>query len=234
MDNTVFNFQDTHNPVSTYFSKVGSVSGHDYMKFEKGKDSKITYMTGDEYIQHCIEDIFRSDYEATVTSAIKDYKVHEYADLMKRGVQFPPIYLDYTTGNQEGRHRALAYKEAFGADAKMPVLEIFPTKTTLTELQDYCNRKYAQSGLGKQFMLGFGLRLGFTEEEIYDFLNWELPKSEPEPITNSEQPQSDDDIDELENQIAEYYNMTVEELESLPTNRYMKLVDKYLDKLLLS
>jgi hypothetical protein len=28
--------------------------------------------------------------------------------------------------------------------------------------------------------------------------------------------------------------MTVEELESLPTNRYMKLVDKYLDKLLLS
>ena len=83
MDNTVFDFQDTHNPVSTYFSNVGSVSGHDYMKFEKGKDSKITYMTGDEYIQHCIEDIFKSDYNATVTFAIKDYKVHEYADLMK-------------------------------------------------------------------------------------------------------------------------------------------------------
>lgn len=234
MDNRVFDFQDPHSQVSTYFSNVGSVSGHDYMKFEKGKDSKITYMTGDEYIQHCIEDIFKSDYTATVTHAVKDYKVHEYADLMKRGVKFPPIYLDYTTGNQEGRHRALAYKEAFGADAKMPVLEIFPTKTTLPELQDYCDRKYAKSGLGKQFMLGFGLGLGFTEKEIYDFLHWELPKSEPAPIADEVQSQSDDDIDELESQIAEYYNMTVEEFESLPVNQYTKLVDKYIDKLLLS
>ena len=116
----------------------------------------------------------------------------------------------------------------------MPVLEIFPTKTTLTELQDYCDRKYADSDLGKQFMLGFGLGLGFTKEEIYDFLDWELPKPESESITDAKQPQSDDDIDELENRIAEYYNMTVEELESLPTNRYMKLVDRYIDKQLLS
>jgi hypothetical protein len=35
--------------------KVGNVSLKDYYKFEKGKDAIISWMTGDEYIDKCID-----------------------------------------------------------------------------------------------------------------------------------------------------------------------------------
>lgn len=231
MNTDVFDFMHREGPVSTYLKDVGSTSGHDYMKFEKGKDGRFTYMTGDEYIDRCINDLFKSTREAVVDNAITDYKVHEYAELMKRGVKFPPIYLDYVTGNQEGRHRALAFKEAFGADTKMPVFEIFPTKTNLKELQEYCQKKYGS--MGNQFMFEYGPRLGFSSDEIYNYLGWDKPEEpEPEEVEFSELSETSDE--ELMQNVAEYFNMTTDELNNLPLAEYTRLIDQYIDKKYLS
>lgn len=226
MQHPVFNTDVNESSIQTYFEQVGKVSGKDYMKYEKGKDGNVVYMTGDDYINRCINDIFQSSYESVVTRAVKPYKVHEYAEKMKQGEQFPIPYLDYVGKGQEGRHRALAYKEAFGADAKLPVLVIKPTETTLDDLYSYCKQKYENSSLVADFMLGFGLGLGFTKEEIYRYLGidyTEEPESEESEVT-------DEDEEWLED-IASYYNMTVEEFVTLPLDKYSRMVDRYFQQL---
>lgn len=210
------------------------------MKFEKGKDGRITYMTGDDYIQHCIDDVFRSSREAVVDRAVAEYKVHDYARHMLQGEKFPPVYLDYVSHQQEGRHRALAFKEAFGSSAKLPVLEIFPTKTTLPEIYDYCKRKYGS--LASSFMESVAKGLGFDDKEIYDYMGWDY---QPPPVEKSEDANNAENIEDIdiddemlddafledaEAEVAEYYGITVAELQALPLSEYTRKFDKFLEK----
>lgn len=239
-DYDVFDMMSREGPVSTYLKNVGKVSGHDYMKFEKGKDGRITYMTGDDYIQHCIDDVFRSSREAVVDRAVAEYKVHDYARHMLQGEKFPPVYLDYVSHQQEGRHRALAFKEAFGSSAKLPVLEIFSTKTTLPEIYDYCKRKYGS--LASSFMESVAKGLGFDDKEIYDYMGWDY---QPPPVEKSEDANNAENIEDIdiddemlddafledaEAEAAEYYGITVAELQALPLSEYTRKFDKFLEK----
>lgn len=167
---------DINNPgrvVKQYLptEKVGNVSAKDYMKFEKRQDAEIVYMTADEYINRCIKDIFGMSYDKVVTDAVDFDKVDKYANLMKHGTTFPIGYLNYADRQQEGRHRALAFKQAFGKDAKMPVLIINPTATysvTLDEIMDYCRRKWGE--YADHFFEGVASNIGYSDYEIDEYL----------------------------------------------------------------
>ena len=87
--------RETYGDLINPNSKVGNVTTHDYYKFEKGKDAILSYMTADEYIDKCINKVFKSNYTKTVTNAVDWDKVNEYAELMKKGTKFPTPYLDY-------------------------------------------------------------------------------------------------------------------------------------------
>lgn len=150
-------------------SKVGKVSTHDYYKFEKGKDAIINWLTADEYIDKCIRKIFRSNYNSVVTNGVNQEVVNKYAELMKNGTKFPTPYLDFTGyRGQEGRHRALAFKQAFGDDAEIPVIEIYPTHVTDDEIYDYCKQRW---GDGYQWFGYVASGLGRTEQDIENYLN---------------------------------------------------------------
>lgn len=142
-------FYSINNPdriASTWIGnrKIGDVSVHDYMKFEKGEDAEVVYMTGDEYIQHCIDDIFHSNYTSVVTNAIDFDKVNEYANEMKNRAKFPIPYLNIKARQQEGRHRALAVKEAFGEDAILPVIVIKQSQPTQEEIAEYAEVRWGK------------------------------------------------------------------------------------------
>lgn len=142
-------FYSINNPdriASTWIGnrKIGDVSVHDYMKFEKGEDAEVVYMTGDEYIQHCIDDIFHSNYTSVVTNAVDFDKVNEYANEMKNRAKFPIPYLNIKARQQEGRHRALAVKEAFGEDAVLPVIVIKQSQPTQEEIAEYAETRWGK------------------------------------------------------------------------------------------
>ena len=81
-------------------------------------------ITPDEYL-NTVDQGFT---DGGVMSGIDQEKVNRYAQKMRDGEQFPTLTLDYARGkklSQEGRHRALAAKEA-GID-NVPVLVVTPT-----------------------------------------------------------------------------------------------------------
>ena len=91
----------------------------------KGKTATIVEMSPDEYIERTYRQIFKKPSErADAFSRLAETQknVDEYTKAMQNGEQFPLPYLDYSTAQQEGRHRAFAAKAA-GID-KMPVVII--------------------------------------------------------------------------------------------------------------
>lgn len=118
----------------------------EYYRFEKGIEGKIVYMTCDEYIQHCVDDIFHSSTESVLRGIDWD-NVKKYAQMMKDGTKFKLPYLciseEYGQG-QEGRHRFLAVKEAFGKDAEAACLVCKDSKPTEDEIKDYAKKKYPE------------------------------------------------------------------------------------------
>lgn len=121
----------------------GRITMKEYYKFEKGKDIKIEYMTGNEYLQKCASDIFKNDsIERTIKSMDDPQDVDIYVEDMKKGDMFPTCQLDYVNNSQEGRHRALAFMKAFGENTKMPVMVIQKTKVTDEEIKEYAQRAY--------------------------------------------------------------------------------------------
>ena len=120
---------------------VGNVTINDYMRYEKGQDAKVEYMTARDYMQGCSE-IFGKNIDYLYKNLPEKSNVDRYAKAMLKGDKFPIPNLDYVNYGQEGRHRALAVAEAFGEDATFPVIVIKETKPTKEELRDYCNRKF--------------------------------------------------------------------------------------------
>lgn len=227
----VFNVNDPGNYVAEYTTdKVGNVSGHDYQYFEKGLDGKLTTMTCDEYIQRCVDYIFNSSYEGVVRW-VDESKVHEYANHMLQGETFPIPYLNYADKQQEGRHRAFAFKEAFGVNAEFPVLEVFPVKKPpLGIIKDYCKRKVKDDRSAVMLMPEIAGRW-YTQKEIYDYLGIEYQEEEQKPIDELEL----DDIDNLDDDIlleemADIAGVTVDELDDMDAVQFSKLVEKALNR----
>jgi len=242
----VFDINNPGNYVAEYTTeKVGKVSGHDYKYFEKGMDGRLTTMTCDEYIQHCVDDIFKSSYEGVVRW-VDEAKVHEYARHMKQGETFPIPYLNYADGQQEGRHRAFAFKEAFGANAEFPVLEVFPVeKPPLDIIKDYCIRKYGNERQAVMMMPEIAGRW-YTQKEIYKYLGLDYDEDEElsddvelDDLDNLDDLLSDiidtDDLDNLDEDIlledmADIAGISVDELDDLDAADFARLVDKALNK----
>ena len=163
-------------------------------------------------------------------------KVNKYADLMKQGTKFPTPYLDYVNLGQEGRHRALAFKQAFGEDAEMPVIELYPSNPTLDEIYEYCTQRWKN---GEQWLEYVAPNFGYTTKEVYDYLG----KEYIEPVEDEEPEQIDDeiDIDDLDNLDDEDYididefnefvkeksNGEITDVYSLPADEFMKWMTKF-------
>jgi len=82
-----------------------------YQAEKKGRQLTKETMTPDEYMSRVAKGFGRTVEEVTADTEQK--LVDEYATKMKAGTKFPILELDYTDGfNQEGRHRALAAKQA--------------------------------------------------------------------------------------------------------------------------
>ena len=91
----------------------------------KGKTATVVEMTPDEYIERTYRQIFKKPTErADAFLEVPQHRedIAKYAEAMRDGDKFPLPYLDYVAGQQEGRHRAFAAKEA-GID-KIPVVII--------------------------------------------------------------------------------------------------------------
>ena len=228
----VFDINNPGNYVAEYTTeKVGNVSGHDYKYFEKGMDGKLTTMTCDEYIQKCVDDIFNSSYEGVIRW-IDETKVHEYARHMLQGETFPIPYLNYADKQQEGRHRAFAFKEAFGANAEFPVLEVFPVKTPPLDLiKNYCVRKY---GKERQAVMMLPEIAGkwYTQKEIYNYLGIDY-EDDDEGLSDDIELDDLDDIDDdiLLSEMADIAGMDVDDLDTLDAADFAKLVSKALDRM---
>jgi hypothetical protein len=96
----------------------------DYFREQKGIESRMVDITPDQYLSTVDEGFV----DGGVMNGIDDAKVKKYADKMRNGEQFPALTLDYAKGkklSQEGRHRALAAKQA-GIDS-VPVVVVTPT-----------------------------------------------------------------------------------------------------------
>ena len=90
----------------------------DYFREQKGIESAMVEMSPDEYIS-----LVDRGFSGDVMSGVDPERVSSYAEKMRGGEKFPTLTLDYTRGkrlSQEGRHRALAAKEAGGNS--VPVL----------------------------------------------------------------------------------------------------------------
>ena len=207
-------------------TKVGKVSGHDYQKFEKGKDSKIVYMTADEYINECINNIFKSNYESTVTNAVDMNTVYKYVFDMKHGDIFPIPYLNYVNHQQEGRHRMLAFKLLNGEDAKAPVLVIFETNASEDEIKDYCKRKW---GKADPYWVDYIKRaLGLLdEEELEPDLDDEIVPDNLDNIDDLISDELDDDFDKTIEMISQKSGMSKEEIMDLDPLSLSRLLSKY-------
>ena len=96
--------------VSYYNDLIPGSKYHAYMKIAKGLSGEIVMMSPDKYISECAKKIFKVPVE-NVLRGLSDENIDEYAKKMKSGTKFYMPYLNYTTNNQEGRHRVLALKK---------------------------------------------------------------------------------------------------------------------------
>ena len=241
----VFSTTDTGSSVGDCISneRVGKVTLRDYYTYEKGRKGIIKYMTADEYIDNCIKKIFHSDYKRTVDNAVDWEKVNKYAKAMKNGEKFPLPYLDYVSKQQEGRHRALAYKQAFGDNAEFPVLEIFPTDEDMDSIADYCKRKWGNIEMWLPYVAS---GLGKSEREINDYLGIETEETvedeetfEPDDLSNIDDLLSAEDlvdeeiVDFDENDLIDFINnhskLNIKSLDDLNTMQLVKWLERYYD-----
>ena len=124
-NHTVFDETSTH---TSYYDNFLNEKDLEYMRKAKNRNGEIVMMTPDEYYKEASK-IFRrnNDRNVDVASLVRQ-RSNEYTDQyvkdMKNGDKFPLPYLNYADNSQEGLHRMLAAKRAFGPDIKYPVLVV--------------------------------------------------------------------------------------------------------------
>jgi len=103
----------------------------EYFIERKGRVAKVTYMSPDEYLHKSCE-LHRNNarkqgkdftFDEYVNGFVYPQLANKYADKMRKGEVFPMPVIDYASGDQEGRHRAVAAKK-IGIN-KIPVMEVF-------------------------------------------------------------------------------------------------------------
>lgn len=100
---------------------TGTSAYDDYLNGEK-HGGRIAEMSPAEYLQRCAYQVFEDATIESTLAAIDESNVKKYADMMKNGTKFDMPYLNFMSGQQEGRHRAAAAMQA-GID-KIPVLVV--------------------------------------------------------------------------------------------------------------
>lgn len=109
---------------TSYYDNFLNEKDLEYMRKAKNRDGAIVMMTPDEYYEGAVE-IFQHRYNASeLVKQRSDKYTDQYVEDMKNGAKFPLPYLNYADPGQEGLHRMLAAKRAFGADVKYPVLVV--------------------------------------------------------------------------------------------------------------
>ena len=93
----------------------------DYLNGEK-MGGRIAEMSPKEYLQRCAYQIFDSATIESTIAALDENNVKKYAEQMKSGTKFDMPYLNFMSGQQEGRHRAAAAMQA--GIKKIPVLVV--------------------------------------------------------------------------------------------------------------
>lgn len=176
-------------------TKVGKVSGQEYKKFDKKRDSEIIYMTADEYIKRC-SDVFGVSVKDTINSARNPKNIDLYAEKMLSGEKFPVCYIDYVYRQQEGRHRALAFKKAFGENAKMPVLVITEAEASMQEIYDYCVKRFGEK-FADSYFGDYAYRFGYNDKQIDKFLG--IDSEDVNSTEEVEEPETEIELDDLDN-----------------------------------
>lgn len=112
----------TSNDYEGFTTKTTGTSYYDdYLNGEKN-GGHIAEMSPKEYLQRCAYQIFDSATIESTIAALDDKNVKKYAEQMKSGTKFDMPYLNFASGQQEGRHRAAAAMQ-LGID-KIPVLVV--------------------------------------------------------------------------------------------------------------
>ena len=172
-NHSVFDETSTH---TSYYDNFLNEKDLEYMRKSKNLDGKIVMMTPDEYYAEASK-IFqkRSDRNTDVTSLVKQRSnkyTDKYVNDMLNGDKFPLCYLNYADLGQEGLHRMLAAKRAFGKDVKYPVLVITP----------YDEDRWAEMQLYKEIR-DFEY---YTLDKIVEDLPGEIAWNHPYPPSNEE------------------------------------------------
>ena len=100
---------------------TGTSAYDDYINGERN-GGRIAEMSPAEYLKRCAYQVFEDATIESTLAAIDESNVKKYADMMKNGTKFDMPYLNFMSGQQEGRHRAAAAMQA-GID-KIPVLVV--------------------------------------------------------------------------------------------------------------
>lgn len=86
-----------------------------YYKDRKGMTAEVQWMTPDQYFD-LLPKVFGYQYtHDAIKTSTDPKKVEKYATLMRQGVKFPMLWIEWWNakeGQQEGRHRALAAEKA--------------------------------------------------------------------------------------------------------------------------
>lgn len=115
-----------------------------YKKSIKSGEAYIAEMSPDEYLDRCKFQIYKNGTDDSLYRNVDKNLAKKYAHQMKDGVKFEMPYLDYEDVSQEGRHRAIAAKEA--GIKKMPVLIIGDSTSIKHNTQRYTRPdKYSQN-----------------------------------------------------------------------------------------
>ena len=95
-------------------------------KVYQKQEAFVDFMTKDAYIHECA--VMQRTSDAQQLTFIDKNKVQEYMSAMESGAKFNMGYLNYFTGQQEGRHRVVAAAEL--GQIKIPVLIIEKKQTS--------------------------------------------------------------------------------------------------------
>lgn len=133
-----------------------------YLRDQKNLESRIQFMTPQEYYEACATKIFRnSSVESLKMQRKGDPDSIEYlTKALESGRKFHLPYLNYATGGQEGLHRMMVLAEKYGwNDADFPVLVV----------------DYADDDLEKIRIAKKALNIAIRESLTYSYVKSRLP-----------------------------------------------------------
>lgn len=109
---------------TSYYDNFLNEKDLEYMRKAKNRDGNIVMMTPDEYFEYASEIFQHRSSPSDLVEQRSDKDTEQYIKDMKNGDKFPLPYLNFADPGQEGLHRMLAAKRAFGSDIKYPVLVV--------------------------------------------------------------------------------------------------------------